>query len=196
MNTFFSNTHFKRIPTEIISQFYQFEEVPLFTIRYGDIIILDGIAEIPFWTPRRLTRHKIVLVPCAISEIISIDRVDDPVYYDENISIGSPQNNIFQFLYTNKPESGLMKVKFSDEEFPDIDFNETFSIPTCRHYDNITKNVRKKLRNGESQEIIVRKFTGNPEQLRIRNIATMVIHQRCKYTIPQALIDFTFDDDE
>jgi len=195
MNTFFTNSHLKRISTEILSQFYQFEEVPLFTIGFGDIIILDGIAEIPFWTPKRLTRHKIILVPCAISEIIGIERIDEPVYYDENTTIRSPLN-IFKFSYTNKPESAIMDVRFRDEELPDIDFNETFSIPTCRHYDNITKNVRKKLRNGESQEIMVRKFTGNPEQLRIRNIGTMVIHQRCKYTIPQSLIDFTFDDDE
>lgn len=175
-NTFYSlstkETPELNIP---VSQVYHYEEVNLSTIKMGDVIILSDKAELPFWTPKKITDQKILFVPCAISEIVgAIDNLEDED--DETLW------KLYKFIYTNKPEKSIMDVSYH---------NATFLICSCRHHDNKVKNKLKILKNGDRQEIKVRKYTGTPNDMKVRCIATMVIAQKIKYKIPKILLDFS-----
>lgn len=177
-NTFFSQfPKFDQLNENSAINFYPSSECYLSRIKMGDVILMSDKYNLPFWTPWKITAQKILFVPCAI------DKIAKGILNLNNDETNESLWNIYQYLYVNKPETGKMKVSY---------FGKTFEIQSERGQSEfILKNKHKILKNGERQEITVRMYMGQPQEMKIKCLNAMTIHQTHKYRIPQNLIQFS-----
>lgn len=164
-NTFFSFQKRSKYPeNEDIADldYYDYEEVAMTTLQMGDVILMDEVYDIPFWTPKKITNSKIIFAPCAVKKIVDASRFYTNPRYSKNYDITykrepetfSPEGSWIQW-----GESGKSKRRLR------AGGNGIIRAMT-------TKNKEKILKNGDRQEIRVRKYTGNDEDLRIRCVDT------------------------
>jgi hypothetical protein len=163
-NTFFSfqkRSKYPDIEDFADLDYYDYEEVAITTLQMGDVILLDELYDIPFWTPKKITNSKIIFAPCAVKKIIDKSGGQNPRYEKQ-----------YDITYKREPAS-------FDAVGRRIQWGE--SGKSTRRLrtggDGIlraikTMNKEKILRNGERQEIRVRKYTGEDEDLRIADYDT------------------------
>jgi len=164
-NTFFSFQKRSKYPD--IEDFadlsvYDYEEVAITSLKMGDVILLDGLYDIPFWTPKKISNSKIIFAPCAVKRIVDLSWQYTHPHYSKN----------YHILYkrepeTFSPEGSWIQWGNSGKSKRRLRTGGNGNIRAIR-----TMNKQKILRNGERQEIRVRKFTGNDEYLKIYDIET------------------------
>jgi uncharacterized protein YuzE len=158
-NTFFSFQKRSKYPDiEYFADlsYYEYEEVAITTLQMGDVILLDELGDIPFWTPSKITNSKITFSPCALKKV-----VDWSMFGYTNYS------KMYQLTYKREPDNFSHygnRVQWGESG------NSTRRVRTGGNgpINAIkTMNKQKILRNGERQEIRVRKYTGTDEDLKI-----------------------------
>lgn len=163
-NTFFSFQKRSKYPDiEDIADldYYEYEEVAMTTLQMGDVILLDDVYDIPFWTPSKITNCKITFSPCALKKIVDESWGQHPHY-----------TKMYELTYKREPDNFSHygnRVQWGESG------NSTRRVITGgngRINAIKTMNKEKILRNGERQEIRVRKYTGTDEDLLIADLDT------------------------
>ncbi len=163
-NTFFSfqkRSKYPDIEDFADLDYYDYEEVAITSLQMGDVILLDELYDIPFWTPRKIMNSKIIFTPCAVKKIVDESWGQHPRY-----------SKMYDITYKREPaifgqigariqwgESGKSTRRLRTGVNGSIKVNKTM-------------NKEKILRNGERQEIRVRKYTGTDDDLRIADLDT------------------------
>ncbi len=158
--------------------FYQYEEVNLSTITMNDVVLFAD-ADIPFWIPLKITDKTVQFIPCAINKKIGEHKVFG-IRRDPNASkyqfAKKPMDSIMEIdddYYENWYEYADNMMEARGEELSAENPYYPFPHPEKREFEvfvyahSYTFSVKKKmvLRNGETREIKVRKFTGTEEEM-------------------------------
>lgn len=130
----------------LIEENYDFELSSLSDIKMGDVLLMDDIGNIPFWTPEKITKDTVKIRPCHVVGITSICE-----------SSVDPDYNVLNLKYTNEP---ISKKTF---EITSIQNETTYQIKMRYPIENLQKTMKKEMiyKNGDREEILFRRYTGS-----------------------------------